>query len=174
LWLPKAHVEAPAGGSIILAGVILKLGGYGLIRIFIFVYRYVKDYNYIFICLRLFGSLYIRIICLFQRDLKILIAYSSISHIGLVIRGLFTLRYYGFLGGYFLILRHGLISSGLFFFIGCLYDRFGTRSFFILKGLMNFIPSFSFFFFLFCGFNISCPPRLRLLSEFLIVIRLIR
>nr|WOW98978.1 NADH dehydrogenase subunit 4 [Cixiidae sp.] len=172
LWLPSAHVEAPVSGSMILAGVMLKLGGYGLIRMFLFLDLYILKSSYIFIGLSIFGSFFISMICLIQSDLKILIAYSSVSHMSLVISGLFTLSSFGYLGSYFLMIGHGLISSGLFYIVGCLYNRFGTRSMFILKGLLNFMPSFSLFMFLFCICNMSCPPSLNLFSEICIVISL--
>nr|WOW98991.1 NADH dehydrogenase subunit 4 [Cixiini sp.] len=172
LWLPKAHVEAPVSGSMILAGVMLKLGGYGLIRMFIFFEDFVVKMSYFFISLSLFGSLFISIICLLQSDLKILVAYSSVSHMCLVISGLFTLSTFGYVGSYFLMIGHGLVSSGLFYMIGCLYDRFGSRSMFILKGLLSYMPSFSMFMFMFCICNMSCPPSLNLFSEICIIMSL--
>nr|WOW99004.1 NADH dehydrogenase subunit 4 [Oecleopsis sp.] len=171
-WLPKAHVEAPVSGSMILAGVMLSLGGYGFIRLSLFLDYFFYFYSYIIISLSLFGSFFIGLICLIQMDLKILIAYSSVSHMGLVISGLFTLSDCGFLGGYFLMIGHGLISSGLFYWVGCIYNRFGTRSLLIIKGLMNYMPSFSFFLFLLCACNMSCPPSLNLFSEICIVFSL--
>jgi NADH-ubiquinone oxidoreductase chain 4 len=93
LWLPKAHVEAPVSGSIILAGVLLKLGGYGLIRVFPFLLLIGLTYNFVFISVSLLGGFLISLVCLRQIDIKALIAYSSVAHIGIVLRGLLTLSY---------------------------------------------------------------------------------
>lgn len=89
-WLLKAHVEAPVSGSIILAGVLLKLGGYGMLRVYIFIYEYSSCYNYIFICLSLYGIFIVGILCIIQVDIKTLIAYSSVAHMGIVICGIIT------------------------------------------------------------------------------------
>jgi NADH-ubiquinone oxidoreductase chain 4 len=93
LWLPKAHVEAPVSGSMILAGVLLKLGGYGLIRVFPFLLLMGLNYNFIFVSISLVGGFLIRLVCLRQIDIKALIAYSSVAHIGIVLRGLLTITY---------------------------------------------------------------------------------
>jgi NADH-ubiquinone oxidoreductase chain 4 len=93
LWLPKAHVEAPVSGSMILAGVLLKLGGYGLIRVFPFLLLIGLNYNFIFVSISLIGGFLISLVCLRQMDIKALIAYSSVAHIGIVLRGLLTITY---------------------------------------------------------------------------------
>lgn len=169
-WLPKAHVQAPVFGSIILAGLILKIGGYGLIRV-IYIYEniYLK-YSYVWYSLSLIGSLYISIVCLIQGDMKCLIAYSSISHIGIVIIGLITISYTGFIGRYLLILGHGFCSSGLFYISNLFYYRTRRRRFYINRGIIIYIPSCSLFFFILCCFNISCPPRLNFIRELIILI----
>lgn len=143
LWLPKAHVEAPISGSIILAGVILKLGGYGLFRVIKIFLNIGLKINFIFITISLIGRVYISLICLQQRDIKLLIAYSSVSHIGLVLRGLLTLNLMGMWGRLVLILGHGLCSSGLFCLANISYERLNRRSLYLNKGLMNFMPTLS-------------------------------
>lgn len=140
LWLPKAHVEAPVAGSIILAGVILKLGGYGLIRLINIFLTVGLQVNYIFITIRIVGGFFVSLICLRQVDIKALIAYSSVAHIGLVLRGILTLSYWGIRGALVIIIAHGLCSSGLFCLANISYERLNSRSIYLNKGLINLIP----------------------------------
>lgn len=165
LWLPKAHVEAPVSGSIILAGVLLKLGGYGLLRIYVLIQSLALKYNILFYIISLVGGVLIRLVCLIQVDIKALIAYSSVAHIGIVIRGLITLSVWGFMGSYVLIIGHGLCSSGLFCLSNIVYERTGRRRFFINKGLINFIPRLSLWWFLLASRNMAAPPSLNLVGE---------
>lgn len=171
-WLPKAHVEAPVSGSMILAGVLLKLGGYGLFRVFYFIKYY--EYNFIFIILRLFGTFIVGFLCLIQVDIKSIIAYSSVAHMGLVICGIITCNYFGLLGSLVLIIGHGLCSSGLFALANILYERSHSRSLFINKGYITYIPTISIFWFIFCINNMASPPSLNLLGEILLINRIIR
>nr|YP_009270267.1 NADH dehydrogenase subunit 4 [Anopheles albitarsis G Krzywinski et al., 2011]ADO78960.1 NADH dehydrogenase subunit 4 [Anopheles albitarsis G Krzywinski et al., 2011]UFQ23992.1 NADH dehydrogenase subunit 4 [Anopheles albitarsis] len=165
LWLPKAHVEAPVSGSMILAGILLKLGGYGLLRMFSLLQMSGVKYNYWWISISLVGGVLISLICLRQTDLKALIAYSSVAHMGIVLSGLLTLTYWGLTGSYALMIAHGLCSSGLFCLANISYERMGSRSLLINKGLLNFMPTLSLWWFLLCSGNMAAPPTLNLLGE---------
>nr|YP_010736655.1 NADH dehydrogenase subunit 4 [Cobbenicoris guangxiensis]WEM32398.1 NADH dehydrogenase subunit 4 [Cobbenicoris guangxiensis] len=169
-WLPKAHVEAPISGSMLLAGVLLKLGGYGLIRMLIYIYPYSLSMNCIFISLGLFSCMMVGMICVLQVDIKSLIAYSSVAHMGMVISGIMSLNIYGVLGAYILMLGHGLCSSSLFCLANLIYERTHSRSLFINKGMIMLIPFFSLFMFLASVNNMSSPPTLNLLGEIYIIL----
>nr|AVN68151.1 NADH dehydrogenase subunit 4 [Megaloblatta sp. ECMD1] len=165
LWLPKAHVEAPVSGSMILAGVLLKLGGYGLLRVYLLLLYVGMKFNFIWISISLVGGVLVSLICMRQTDLKSLIAYSSVAHMSMVIGGIMTLYYWGFCGSYILMIAHGLCSSGLFCLANITYERLGSRSLMINSGLMNFMPSMSMWWFLLCSCNMSAPPSMNLLGE---------
>nr|WEF74827.1 NADH dehydrogenase subunit 4 [Parnassius stoliczkanus] len=165
LWLPKAHVEAPVSGSMILAGIMLKLGGYGLLRILILFQGIGSKMNFIWIIISLLGGLYISLNCFCQVDMKSLIAYSSVAHMSLVIAGIMTMNYWGYLGSYIMMIGHGLCSSGMFCLANINYERLHSRSLFMNKGMMNFMPSMSLWWFLLMSSNMAAPPSLNLMGE---------
>nr|QKY63814.1 NADH dehydrogenase subunit 4 [Triatoma dimidiata] len=168
-WLPKAHVEAPIAGSMILAGVLLKLGGYGFMRVSNFICDYLFKFGYVFIGLSLYGAFLVGFLCLYQVDIKSLIAYSSVAHMGLVLCGIFSMNSWGLWGSLVLMIGHGLCSSGLFCLANIIYERVLSRSLIINKGLIVFMPSLSLFWFILSSNNMASPPSLNLLGEVMLI-----
>nr|YP_010288409.1 NADH dehydrogenase subunit 4 [Aleochara curtula]UKO31677.1 NADH dehydrogenase subunit 4 [Aleochara curtula] len=169
LWLPKAHVEAPVSGSMILAGVMLKLGGYGMLRLVVIFESVISELNYIFIIISLLGGMIVSLICLRQSDIKSLIAYSSVAHMGLVLGGIMTLNYWGLYGSLAMMLAHGLCSSGLFCLANISYERLMSRSLYLNKGMINLMPSLSLLWFLLCSSNMAAPPSFNLVGEIMLI-----
>nr|AYW52202.1 NADH dehydrogenase subunit 4 [Galerucinae sp. 5 ACP-2013] len=169
LWLPKAHVEAPVSGSMILAGIMLKLGGYGLLRFMVLYKNFILNSNLFFLSISLLGGFMVSLICIRQSDMKSLIAYSSVSHMGLALGGIMTLNFWGFYGSLVMMLAHGLCSSGLFSLANILYERVHSRSLYLNKGLLNIIPSLSLWWFLLVSSNMAAPPSLNLVGEIMLI-----
>nr|ADD62152.1 NADH dehydrogenase subunit 4 [Takobia yixiani] len=169
LWLPKAHVEAPVSGSMILAGVLLKLGGYGLIRLSPLFYNKFPCVNLVWITVSMIGGAVVSFICLRQTDMKSLVAYSSVAHMGLVIAGIMIGSVTGALGSLTLMIAHGLCSSGMFCLTNIVYERLSTRNLMICKGLIQIMPSMCMWWFLICICNMAAPPSINLAGEILLI-----
>nr|QFG40084.1 NADH dehydrogenase subunit 4 [Munidopsis lauensis] len=173
LWLPKAHVEAPVAGSMILAGVLLKLGGYGLIRVLPLFSGLSKAFCWVWVGVGIFGGFVVSLICLRQVDMKSLIAYSSVAHMGLVLAGLMSFGWWGVNGAVVVMVGHGLCSSGLFCLANMVYERLSSRSLLINKGLLNFMPSMALWWFLLSVGNMGAPPTLNLLGEINLIVSMV-
>ena len=170
-WLPDAHVEAPTAGSVILAGVLLKMGGYGLLRFSIPLFP-VASYvfmDFVFI-LSVIAIIYTSFIAIAQEDIKKLIAYSSVAHMGFVTMGIFTFTEQGIQGAIFQMLSHGLISSALFLSVGVVYDRMHTREISVYGGVVRKMPVYASFFLVFTMANIGLPGTSGFVGEFLTLI----
>jgi NADH-quinone oxidoreductase subunit M len=168
LWLPQAHVEAPLGGSVLLAGILLKLGGYGFLRFLLPLFPQATHYfSPLVVLLSIIAIIYGSLTTLVQTDMKRLIAYSSIAHMGNVTLGIFTLNSEGIQGSIILMIAHGLISSGLFILVTTLYDRHHTRLIKYYRGMAVTMPLFATFFFLLSLSSMGTPPTSNFIGEFL-------
>ena len=163
LWLPKAHVEAPVRGSIILAGLLLKIGGFGWFLIIPFISS--SPLIWVFSSFRLSGGALISLACLRQVDIKVIIAYSSVAHLGFVIGAFTSDSSLGFIGGFLIMVTHGLSSPGIFYSANYFYYRSGSRNILLNYGHIQFTPLILIFWFLLCIANIRAPPSRNLLAE---------
>jgi NADH-quinone oxidoreductase subunit M len=170
-WLPDAHVEAPTGGSVVLAAIMLKVGAYGFIR---FSMPIVPDASHklagVMIALSLIAVVYIGLVALAQTDMKKLVAYSSISHMGFVTLGFFIFNAYGIEGGLLQMISHGFVSGALFLCIGVLYDRMHSRNIADYGGVVNTMPVFAAFFMLFAMANVGLPGTSGFVGEFTVIL----
>ena len=170
-WLPDAHVEAPTGGSVILAAITLKIGGYGFLRFNLPIAPDASHYLAGFmITLSLIAVVYIGLVALVQSDMKKLIAYSSISHMGFVTLGFFIFEPVGMLGGMLQMISHGFVSAALFLCVGVLYDRLHSRQISDYGGVANKMPVFAAFFVLFAMANSGLPGTSGFVGEFAVIL----
>ena len=167
-WLPDAHVEAPTAGSVILAAILLKMGGYGFIRFSIPMFPEASLYFAPFVfALSVVASVYTSLVALMQEDIKKLIAYSSVAHMGFVTMGLFTLTSQGIQGAMFQMVSHGIVSGALFLAVGVVYDRMHTREISAYGGLVHRMPLFAIAFMVFTMANVGLPGTSGFVGEFL-------
>nr|YP_009527966.1 NADH dehydrogenase subunit 4 [Ornithodoros sonrai]AYN50619.1 NADH dehydrogenase subunit 4 [Ornithodoros sonrai] len=168
-WLPKAHVEAPIAGSMILAGVLLKLGIYGMFRVSSFMLIEMLDFSFLVMSVVMVGGVIVSMICLCQVDISALIAYSSVCHMGLALGGIFSMNSWGSYGNLLMMLGHGLCSSGLFCLANMYYERVFTRSMLLLKGVGGFFPFMGVWWFIFSVVNMAAPPSMNLGGEIFLI-----
>lgn len=170
IWLPEAHVEAPTVGSVLLAGVLLKLGIFAVLRFLIPIFPSETQYFApLLSVLALIGILYVSLTTIRQIDLKKIIAYASVAHMNYVVLGVFGTNALSVSGSIFLMVGHGVVSAGLFFMIGFLYDRYKTRSLRYYRGLVIFMPIYTVFLFIFSLANMSFPGTCNFIGESLIL-----
>jgi NADH-quinone oxidoreductase subunit M len=170
-WLPDAHVEAPTAGSVILAGILLKMGGYGFLRFSLPMFPLASaDFAPFVFTLSVVAIVYTSLVALMQEDIKKLIAYSSVAHMGYVTMGIFTLNQQGIQGAIFQMVSHGLVSGALFLCVGVVYDRMHTREIDAYGGLVNRMPVYAVAFLIFTMANVGLPGTSGFVGEFLTLI----
>nr|YP_010429305.1 NADH dehydrogenase subunit 4 [Goniobranchus leopardus]USQ67484.1 NADH dehydrogenase subunit 4 [Goniobranchus leopardus] len=169
LWLPKAHVEAPLAGSMILAGILLKLGGYGMIQMNFCLNMILDKYSFIIISLSMWGGFLATLMCLRQVDVKSLVAYSSVGHMSIVSSGILLDSSWGMMSAIITMIAHGFSSSAMFCLAYFSYKKSHTRNIPYMKGMLQVYPVLSMLWFIFCCVNMACPPTLNLMGEMAIV-----
>jgi NADH-quinone oxidoreductase subunit M len=170
-WLPDAHVEAPTAGSVILAGILLKMGGYGFLRFSLPMFPIAsQEFAPLVFALSIVAIIYTSLVALAQEDVKKLIAYSSVAHMGFVTMGIFSFTVQGLDGAIFQMLSHGLVSGALFLCVGVVYDRMHTREIAAYGGLVNRMPMYAFVFMIFTLANVGLPGTSGFVGEFLTLV----
>jgi NADH-quinone oxidoreductase subunit M len=174
-WLPDAHVEAPTAGSVILAGILLKMGGYGFLRFSLPMFPLASvDLQPLIFTLSVVAIIYTSLVALMQEDMKKLIAYSSVAHMGYVTMGIFAMNQEGIQGAIFQMLSHGLVSGALFLCVGVVYDRMHTREIAAYGGLVNNMPKYAVAFMVFTMANVGLPGTSGFIGEFLTLLGVFR
>jgi NADH-quinone oxidoreductase subunit M len=170
-WLPDAHVEAPTAGSVILAAILLKMGGYGFLRFSLPMFPAAShDFAPLIFTLSVVAIVYTSLVALMQEDVKKLIAYSSVAHMGFVTMGIFAATTQGVAGGIFQMISHGIVSGALFLCVGVIYDRMHTREIAFYGGLVNRMPLYAFVFMVFTMANVGLPGTSGFIGEFMSLI----